>query len=77
MGREESFIMYESPHRIVKLLADIVGVDPERRVCVGREMTKIHEEFLVGTAIEIRDILAARPGVKGEIALLVSGARKR
>ncbi len=77
MGREEAFIMYESPHRIVKLLADIVGVDPERRVCVGREMTKIYEEFLVGTAAEVHGILAARPEVKGEIALLVSGAKKR
>jgi len=77
MGREEAFIMYESPHRIVKLLADIVGVDPERRVCVGREMTKIYEEFLVGTAAEVHEILAVRPEVKGEIALLVSGAKKR
>ena len=38
-------------------------------------MTKIHEEFLVGSAAEVRDLLAARPEVKGEIALLVSGAR--
>jgi 16S rRNA (cytidine1402-2'-O)-methyltransferase len=77
MGREEAFIMYESPHRIVKLLTDIVGVDPQRRLCVGREMTKIYEEFLVGTATEIRDILAARTEIKGEIALLVSGTKKR
>jgi len=39
-------------------------------------MTKIHEEFLVGTAVEVRDALAAKPEVKGEIALLVSGAKK-
>ncbi|PKL23774.1 MAG: 16S rRNA (cytidine(1402)-2'-O)-methyltransferase [Spirochaetae bacterium HGW-Spirochaetae-3] len=76
MSRQEAFIMYESPHRIVKLLTDIADIDPERRLCVGREMTKIHEEFLVGTAVEVRDALAARPEVKGEIALLVSGAKK-
>lgn len=77
MSREEAFVMYESPHRIVKLLGDIADIDPERRLCVGREMTKIHEEFLCGSASEVRDNLAARPVVKGEIAILVSGAKKR
>jgi len=77
MARPEAFVMYESPHRIVKLLADIADIDPERRICVGREMTKIHEEFLTGTASEVRDGLAARPEVKGEIAVLVSGAKKK
>lgn len=76
MSRDEAFILYESPHRIVRLLTDIADIDAERRLCVGREMTKIHEEFLVGTAAEVRDILGARPEVKGEIALLVSGAKK-
>jgi 16S rRNA (cytidine1402-2'-O)-methyltransferase len=76
MSREEAFVMYESPHRIVKLLGDIADIDPERRICVGREMTKLHEEFLVGPASSIRDELAARPEVKGEIALLVSGQKK-
>ena len=76
MSREEAFVMYESPHRIVKLLGDIADIDPVRRICVGREMTKLHEEFLCGTATEVRDSLAARDSVKGEIALLVSGAKK-
>lgn len=76
MAREEAFIMYESPHRIVKLLTDIADIDSERRICVGREMTKLHEEFLCGPASEVRDTLAARPEVKGEIALLVSGFKK-
>lgn len=77
MDREEAFVMYESPHRIVKLLVDIAGVDPDRQVRVGREMTKLHEEILSGTASELRDELAARPEVKGELAILVSGAKKR
>jgi len=76
MSREEAFVMYESPHRIVKLLADIADIDNERNICVGREMTKLHEEFLTGTASEVREKLAARTEVKGEIALLVSGAKK-
>ena len=76
LAREEAFMLYESPHRVVKLLADIADIDPERRLCVGREMTKLHEEFLSGTAAEVRDALAGRPVVKGELALLVSGAKK-
>jgi len=76
MSRDEAFIMYESPHRIVKLLVDIADIDSERNICVGREMTKLHEEFLTGTASMVRDTLAARAEVKGEIALLVSGPKK-
>jgi len=76
MSRQEAFVMYESPHRIVRLLADIADIDSDRRICVGREMTKVHEEFLSGTASEVREILASRPEVKGEIAVLVSSARK-
>jgi 16S rRNA (cytidine1402-2'-O)-methyltransferase len=57
-------------------LADIADIDAERRICVGREMTKIHEEFLAGTATEVRDALGSRPVIKGEIAVLVSGAKK-
>lgn len=77
MAREDAFVLYESPHRIVKLLGGIADIDPERSLCIGREMTKIHEEFICGSASEARDVLAARPDVKGEIALLVSGAKKR
>ena len=41
---------------------------------VARELTKIHEEFLRGTAAEIRAQLAERDGVKGEITLLIGKA---
>jgi len=73
MAREEAFLVYESPHRIVKLLADIVAVDPARRVCVGRELTKIHEEILVVPASEALARFSGDAEVKGEFAVLVSG----
>ena len=76
MARGEAFVMYESPHRVVRLLEDIAGVDPERQVCVGREMTKLHEEFIRGAAAWVRDDLAGRPEVRGELAVLVSGGKK-
>ena len=69
--------MYESPHRIVRLLADIASVDPDRRVCVGRELTKLHEEILTGSAGALHDDYAARKEVKGELAVLVAGLSKR
>jgi len=76
MGREEAFVMYESPHRIVKLLKDMADIDPERQICVGREMTKLHEEFLAGSATEVLAELGGRKEVRGELAVLVSGAKK-
>ncbi|TFG78707.1 MAG: 16S rRNA (cytidine(1402)-2'-O)-methyltransferase [Spirochaetales bacterium] len=76
MVRAEAFAMYESPHRIVKLLADIAGIDPDRQVSVGRELTKIHEEFVTGSAAEVLAELSSRGEIKGEIAVLVSGAKK-
>ena len=51
------FVLYESPYRIVKLFTDLAEFDSERYVCLGREMTKLHEEYLRGSAGEINEIL--------------------
>ena len=68
-------IFYEAPRRIVETLEDAVAVlGPNRRVVVARELTKIHEEFLRGTADEVLRILKARGDVKGEIVLLFGPA---
>lgn len=77
LEREESFLLYESPHRMVKILADVAEKEPERAVLVGREMTKLHEEFLEGSAAELHRELEGRKSLKGEFALLVSGRKKR
>jgi len=74
LAREEAFILYESPFRIVKLLQAIADTEPDRKVLVAREMTKSHEEFLSGTALEVLNDLKGRPIIKGEFAVLVSGA---
>ena len=74
MRREESFVLYESPHRIVALMEEIALADPGRRVCLGREMTKIHEEFLAGSASEILEILKERGEARGEFSVLVAGS---
>jgi 16S rRNA (cytidine1402-2'-O)-methyltransferase len=68
-------VFYEAPHRIVDALGDVVDVlGPERPVVVARELTKLHEEFLRGSAAEVSDALRARGEVKGEITLLVGKA---
>jgi len=71
---EATLIFYEGPHRVLETLAAVEEVLGERPVVVARELTKIHEEFLRGTAGEIRARLAERPSIKGEITLLVGRA---
>jgi len=69
-----TLIFYETPHRILDALADVEKEMGSRPVVVARELTKVHEEFLRGTAAEIRATLAGRPSVKGEITLLIGKA---
>lgn len=67
-------VFYEAPHRLVECIEDIVDVlGPSRPVVVAREITKLHEEFLRGTAA---DVLAAvrRQTVRGEITILIGKA---
>jgi 16S rRNA (cytidine1402-2'-O)-methyltransferase len=71
---QATVIAYESPHRILEALTDMSRLLGTRRVTLARELTKIHEEFLRGTAAEIHAELAKRPAIKGEITLLVARA---
>jgi 16S rRNA (cytidine1402-2'-O)-methyltransferase len=66
-----TLIFYETPHRILEALEDVAAVMGPRPVVVARELTKLHEEFLRGTAAELRAELASRPSVKGEFTLLI------
>ena len=68
LSRDEAFIIYESPFRILKTLSEIRDLDDSRRIVLGREMTKAFEQFLYGTASEIISQLKV---VKGEFAFVV------
>ena len=72
----DAVIIYESPFRITKLLSDIADIESTRRIVVGRELTKLHEEILSGSAGELRDDYANRPSIKGEFAVFISGTKK-
>ncbi len=67
-------IAYESPHRILDTLADMVQMLPDRRLVLARELTKMYEEFLRGTPAEILQQLKQRQSIKGEITLVIGGA---
>jgi len=66
-----TLIAFESPHRIVDALSDVGMALGNRRVAVARELTKLHEEVLRGTAEDVRSNLAARESIKGEIVLVI------
>lgn len=68
----QTTIFYEAPHRIEETLEDIVAtLGRSRQVVIAREVTKIHEEFLRGTAEELLRRLREHP-LKGEITLLIA-----
>ncbi len=68
-----TLIFYESPHRIVKTIADMLIVLGNRQACIAREISKVHEEFLRGTLKELNDCLSKRK-LKGEMVVLVGGS---
>jgi 16S rRNA (cytidine1402-2'-O)-methyltransferase len=66
-----TLVFYEAPHRILDALDDVAAVMGVRPVVLARELTKMHEEFIRGTAKEIRTQLASRDSVRGEMTLLI------
>ncbi|MDR3166848.1 MAG: 16S rRNA (cytidine(1402)-2'-O)-methyltransferase [Treponema sp.] len=75
LAAESAFVLYESPFRILKLLEDLADLDNERYVCVGREMTKIHEEYLRGSPGKVSAILGEKNEQLGEFSVFVSGKK--
>ncbi|MDR3570867.1 MAG: 16S rRNA (cytidine(1402)-2'-O)-methyltransferase [Candidatus Pacebacteria bacterium] len=63
-------VLYESPHRIEKLLEELSAAGIEK-VGVARELTKMHEEFLLGEPRAIAKDLTARKAVRGEFVVIV------
>jgi 16S rRNA (cytidine1402-2'-O)-methyltransferase len=71
---EHTVIFYEAPHRVHEAVEDIVAVlGPARPLVIARELTKMHEEFLRGTAGALAEQIRDRD-VKGEITVLIGKA---
>lgn len=66
----ETLVVYEAPHRVKKTLEHIYEVFGDRAMCLARELTKLHEEFLRGP---ISEILNELDDIKGEIVLVIAG----
>jgi 16S rRNA (cytidine1402-2'-O)-methyltransferase len=74
-AEEKTFILYESPFRLVKLLQELKEhLGASRKVSVSREITKLFEETKRGTTEELVTFYAAKP-VKGEIVVVVQGSK--
>ena len=69
-------VFYESPHRIEKCLDSLQSFLPEdRQIMVSREITKIHEEHVLGTSAEVRAYYQTHPDrIRGEFVVVVHGA---
>lgn len=72
--REETLIFFDSPRRVGQSLLEMAQILGERRACLCREMTKIHEEFRRGSLPELAGETLRSP-LKGEITLVIGGAR--
>lgn len=70
MQEEKTSLVYESPHRIVKLITELHAIDPNRNVCLSREISKLFEEHIRGTLAEVKVKIEATPP-KGEIVLVI------
>jgi 16S rRNA (cytidine1402-2'-O)-methyltransferase len=69
---ERTIVFYESPQRLTATLHEMIELFGDRRCCVAREITKLHEEVLRGTLRELAEALAARD-VLGEIVVVLEG----
>ena len=74
---EAAIVLYESPFRILKLVEDIAEIDRARYICIGREMTKVHEEYIRGTAAEVLAALSARKEQIGEFSVYIAGKKSK
>jgi len=71
-----TLVLYESPHRVAKLLEELNAIFPERRVVLARELTKKFEEFLRGTPAELLAATRQRT-LRGELVVLIASEQAR
>ena len=69
-----TLVFYEAPHRIEKMLNNCLEVLGDRPMCLARELTKKHEEFLRGTIQEVLPVAATR---KGEMVVIIAGDEEK
>jgi len=73
LGSPETMVAFESPRRVAASLAMLASIDPERAVAVCRELTKVHEEVVRGSAASLASRYGQEPA-QGEVALVIGPA---
>ena len=71
-GREETTVVFETPHRIHETLAEMAEILVDREIALGRELTKLHETWYRGTPAEVKALLGSEH--RGEMVLVIAGA---
>lgn len=69
------FVLFEAPHRILKTLKELSLLASHRQIMLVRELTKVHEEIVFGSAEELIMTLSNRNKILGELALLITGEK--
>ena len=73
---ERTIVAYESPHRLIKTLEQMVEIfGPDRHVSVSRELTKLFEETFTGPLAEVLQHFKSKE-VKGEIVIVIDGKKE-
>ena len=71
---KRTMIFYEAPHKLLATLQDLYKYFGNRNICIARELTKIHEEYIYTTLLEAIKMVEEN-GIKGEIVLVVEGEK--
>lgn len=72
-----AFVVFEAPHRIAATLEDVAELAGQRRVFIARELTKMHESLLLGSAAQVLEQLVAKDALRGEFVVVVEGPPAR
>lgn len=74
-GETRTVVLFESPKRLERTLADLLAAGGDRRIAVARELTKLHQEVLRGSLAEVAERIRGRE-LKGEVVLVIGGANE-
>ena len=75
-SNNNTLILYESPHRLIKTIEDLFSVIPERKIAIAKEITKKFESFLRGTIPEIKKIFSELREIRGEYVIVIENFEK-
>jgi len=76
-NQSATLIFYESPRRIKALIDNILNILGDRKACLAREITKLHEEYIRGNLSDILKTLEKKETIKGECSLFVQGQSEK